>query len=175
MVYHSEICFWKKFDIQKIQFRTILFSFKKYFTEKRTWAKTLFIGSNLYLLTVLSTQFNKSPCFFLSNFLRQFNECTETQFHLLKAKHPLGGPKRISIILVASLVCQQAPNLTKFLFSPFLRLRQQQLVFRQLSRFDFLYIQSNVQVNLCQKLLFLHQLTHNMATDCSLNYKFNTW
>ena len=28
-----------------------------------------------------------------------------------------------------------------------------------------------VQVNLCQKLLFLHQLTHNMTTDCSLNYK----
>ena len=32
-----------------------------------------------------------------------------------------------------------------------------------------------LQVNLCQKLLFLHQLTHNMTTDCSLNYKFNTW
>ena len=31
-----------------------------------------------------------------------------------------------------------------------------------------------IQVNLCQKLLFLHQLTHNMTTDCSLNYKFNT-
>ena len=30
------------------------------------------------------------------------------------------------------------------------------------------------QVNLCQKLLFLHQLTHNMTTDCSLNYKFST-
>ena len=25
----------------------------------------------------------------------------------------------------------------------------------------------NVQVNLCQKLLFLHQLTHNMTADCS--------
>ena len=34
---------------------------------------------------------------------------------------------------------------------------------------------SYIQVNLCQKLLFLHQLTHNMTTDCSLNYKFNTW
>ena len=34
---------------------------------------------------------------------------------------------------------------------------------------------SSVKVNLCQKLLFLHQLTHNMTTDCSLNYKFNTW
>ena len=31
-----------------------------------------------------------------------------------------------------------------------------------------------VQVNLCQKLLFLHQLTHNMITDCSLNYQFST-
>ena len=29
-----------------------------------------------------------------------------------------------------------------------------------------------IQVNICQKLLFLHQLTHNMTTDCSL--KFNT-
>ena len=26
-------------------------------------------------------------------------------------------------------------------------------------------------VNLCLKLLFLHQLTHNMTTDCSLNYE----
>ena len=34
---------------------------------------------------------------------------------------------------------------------------------------------NTVQVNLCQKLLFLHQLTHKMTTDCSLNYKFNTW
>ena len=31
-----------------------------------------------------------------------------------------------------------------------------------------------LQVNLCQKLLFLHQLTHNMTRDCSLNDKFNT-
>ena len=30
---------------------------------------------------------------------------------------------------------------------------------------------SLLQVNLCQKLLFLHQLTHNMETDFSLNYK----
>ena len=32
-----------------------------------------------------------------------------------------------------------------------------------------------LQVNLCQKHLFLHQLTHNMMTDCSLNYEFITW
>ena len=31
-----------------------------------------------------------------------------------------------------------------------------------------------IQVNLCQKLLFLHQITNNKMTDCSLNYKFNT-
>ena len=38
-----------------------------------------------------------------------------------------------------------------------------------------------VQVNLCQKLLILHQLIHNMTTDCSWNlnyhenYKRRTW
>ena len=32
-----------------------------------------------------------------------------------------------------------------------------------------------VQVNLCQKLLFLPQLTHNMTTDCSMIYEFSTW
>ena len=30
-----------------------------------------------------------------------------------------------------------------------------------------------VQVNLCQKLSFLHLLTHNMKTDCSWNYHEN--
>ena len=35
--------------------------------------------------------------------------------------------------------------------------------------------QLKVQENLCQKLLFLHQLTHNMTADCSLNYHFSTW
>ena len=34
--------------------------------------------------------------------------------------------------------------------------------------------QVQMQVNLCQKLSFLNQLTHNMMTDCSLNYKFRT-
>ena len=32
-----------------------------------------------------------------------------------------------------------------------------------------------IQVNLCQKFLFLHQLTHNITKDCSLNYEFRTW
>ena len=31
----------------------------------------------------------------------------------------------------------------------------------------FAFLSRLVQVNLCQKLLFLHQLTHNMTTDCS--------
>ena len=32
-----------------------------------------------------------------------------------------------------------------------------------------------VQVNLCQKHLFLDQLTHNRTKDCSLIYQFSTW
>ena len=32
-----------------------------------------------------------------------------------------------------------------------------------------------IQVNLSQKHLFLHQLTHNMTQDCSLIYQFCTW
>ena len=32
-----------------------------------------------------------------------------------------------------------------------------------------------VQVNLFQKHLFLHQLTHNMTKDCSLNYEFTQY
>ena len=31
-----------------------------------------------------------------------------------------------------------------------------------------------IQVNLCQKYLFTHQLTHNMTTDCSMISKFST-
>ena len=34
---------------------------------------------------------------------------------------------------------------------------------------------TDLQVNLCQKHLFSHRLTHNMTTDCSLIYQFNTW
>ena len=34
---------------------------------------------------------------------------------------------------------------------------------------------SIVQINLFQKHLFLHQLTHNMSNDCPLIYKFSTW
>ena len=35
-------------------------------------------------------------------------------------------------------------------------------------------LQTVLQVNLCQNFLFLHQLTHNMTTDCALNYQFST-
>ena len=45
-------------------------------------------------------------------------------------------------------------------------------VYKKMRLLKYAYL---VQVNLCQKLLFLHQLTHNITTDCSLNYKFNTW
>jgi hypothetical protein len=32
-----------------------------------------------------------------------------------------------------------------------------------------------LQVNLFQEHLFLHQLTHDMTKDCSLNQEFSTW
>ena len=32
-----------------------------------------------------------------------------------------------------------------------------------------------MQVNIWQKLLFLHYLTYNMTTDCSLIYQFSAW
>ena len=37
------------------------------------------------------------------------------------------------------------------------------------------YFKTSVQVNNCQKLLLLHQITHNMTTDCQLNHQFSTW
>ena len=36
------------------------------------------------------------------------------------------------------------------------------------------YSKSKIQVNLCQKLSFLNQLTHNMTRECSLNSEKNT-
>ena len=47
-------------------------------------------------------------------------------------------------------------------------------IFGNIYHLAFDNTESEVQVNFCQKLLFLHQLTHNMTTDYSLNYKFNT-
>ena len=39
----------------------------------------------------------------------------------------------------------------------------------------FTLLLSTVQVDLCQKHLFWHQLTHNMTQDCSLNYEFSRY
>ena len=38
-----------------------------------------------------------------------------------------------------------------------------------------LFLARAVQVNLFQKYIFLHQLTHNMTKDCLVNYQFGTW
>ena len=47
----------------------------------------------------------------------------------------------------------------------------------KISNFDTWTAKDLVQVNLCQKLLFLHQLTHNIKTDYSIheNSKLRTW
>ena len=43
-------------------------------------------------------------------------------------------------------------------------------------RFRYLFMNHEyVQVNLSQKHLFLHQLTHNMTKYCLLIYQFSTW
>ena len=45
---------------------------------------------------------------------------------------------------------------------------------RNFFSFPKMSVSMSVQVNLFQKHLFLHQLTHNTTTDCSLNYEFST-
>ena len=49
---------------------------------------------------------------------------------------------------------------------------------KQIRNFHVLWPRANsptiLQVNLCQKHLFLDQLTHNMTKDCSLIYQFST-
>ena len=42
-------------------------------------------------------------------------------------------------------------------------------------RATFLLNRVKVHVNLFQKHLFLHQLTHSKTKDCSLNYKFSMY
>jgi hypothetical protein len=39
---------------------------------------------------------------------------------------------------------------------------------------DWIDSDEPLQVNLFQKYLFLHQLTHSMTKDCPLNYQFRT-
>ena len=46
--------------------------------------------------------------------------------------------------------------------------REMTTKFGQLNETEF---SKELQVNLCQKHLFLQQLTHNMTKDCSLNYE----
>ena len=41
--------------------------------------------------------------------------------------------------------------------------------------YTLLHLLLELQINLFQRNLFLHQLNHNMTKDCSLNYKFSTW
>ena len=47
-----------------------------------------------------------------------------------------------------------------------------QLRFHPIFSDHFQVVFQEVQVNLCQKHLFLDQLTHNMMTDCSLNVQY---
>ena len=44
-------------------------------------------------------------------------------------------------------------------------------ILKKRPQFSIFNTSQSVQVNVCQKLLFLHQLTHNMTTDCSLFMK----
>ena len=46
---------------------------------------------------------------------------------------------------------------------------------RNFFSFPKMSVSMSVQVNLFQKHSFLHQLTHDTTTDCSLNYEFSTW
>ena len=55
------------------------------------------------------------------------------------------------------------------LFSPFsLSINMLGFFWREVT-FEFVFL----QVNLCQKHSFFHQVTHNKTTDWSLNYKFS--
>ena len=66
-----------------------------------------------------------------------------------------------------------------YFFSSFQQKKQQyffRLIYNDLLDYWQETLFDIVQVNLCQTHLFLHRLTHNMTTDCSLNYyQFSTW
>ena len=72
----------------------------------------------------------------------------------------------LSSLLILYLLC-------KTLYVSFFSIRQFKTIVCLLIRYPC-FILNVLQANLCQKLLFLHQLTHNMTTDCSLNYEFNS-
>ena len=83
--------------------------------------KTLFIGSNPYLLTVLlSIQFHKSPSFFPIKLFTSIQWVHWYAIPFTEAKHPLGGPKRIFYYPSGPLSLPAIPNRTKFLFPLFL-------------------------------------------------------
>ena len=71
---------------------------------------------------------------------------------------------------VLSLLCSQVFFSRQFNFKVETRLKWFQ---SEISISSNMCLQ--VQVNIFQKDLFLHQLTHNMTKDCSLNCKFSTW
>ena len=43
------------------------------------------------------------------------------------------------------------------------------------NEWSFCFVLFILQVNIFQKHLFFHQLTHSLTKDCSLNYEFSTW
>ena len=51
------------------------------------------------------------------------------------------------------------------------------LYFPSLTSFfqDNLFLSSRLTLRMFSLYLFLYQPTHNMTTDCSLNYEFSTW
>ena len=75
---------------------------------------------------------------------------------------PIWQYQLCSLKLKYTNVCLFVTFWNELMVSP----QTQALVFSKQTIFKW-----KVQVNLCQKLLFLHQLTHNMMTDCSLFMK----
>ena len=81
-----------------------------------------------------------------------------------------------SAALVYQIVAKRSGNLKRKLCSvlpktngKFLS-KKNALLIRPLFRVQARSFPFMLHVNLCKKLLFLHQLTHNMTTDCSWNY-----
>ena len=91
-------------------------------------------------------------------------------------------PKNMILSILIAMIVEQSPNLAplygRLLKGPWLEsslrvtnLRGQSTVTSLRSSLGMSI--TAVQVNLFQKHLFLHQLTHNMTKDCSWNYLEN--
>ena len=78
------------------------------------------------------------------------------------AKMSKGNSSRLKSKMARAVLCAESGN-------------QTWPACKNSERILWLLVNFGVKVNLCQKFLFLHQLTHNMTKDCSLNYKFNAW